>query len=58
MTKHLFHEKILEANLHLIDKLRESPIKIKLAELIAILMDNTVNLRDAARYLKDKYRRT
>lgn len=55
MPKHISNEQILQKNLYLINELRSSPVKILMAELLTILLDNVLTIRDATRYLKDKY---
>jgi len=56
MIKHPTHEKILRGNLYLISELRSSKIPVTLAELISLLVDSVLTVRDASRYLKDRYR--
>lgn len=56
MIKHPTHEKLLQQNLYLIGELRSSTIAMTLAELISLLVDGVLGVRDALRYLKDRYR--
>ena len=54
--KHQATSKIIEANLYLISELKNSVIKMQLSEIISVLLDGLVSIKDSARYLKDKYR--
>lgn len=56
MIKHPTHEKILQRNRYIIGELRPSNVPVSLAELISLLVDGAVGVRDASRYLKDRYR--